>query len=286
MQTPFATVVLPTLLCILMLGLGMSLSMSDFTRVLKNPRAIIIALICQMFFLPFCAFFIALLFNLKPEFGVGLMIIASAPGGSSAALLSNLFKGDVALNISLTAVNSLLALFTMPLIVKFALFYYYGNSTDIDLPVEKVAQVFLYVLAPAAAGMLIKKFFPAISVLTKKPLMIGSIAIVLMLVGFIAFSLSQKLPNYNDIPTVVLAVLSFNILSLLCGYYIPQLFEIDTKQATAIVMEIGIHNTTLSIFVAFTALQVPAMAILPAIYGLIMFITTTGFGFLIRKRNS
>jgi BASS family bile acid:Na+ symporter len=285
MHTPFATLVLPSLLCILMLGLGMSLSMADFARVIKYPKAVIVALICQMFFLPFCAFFIALLFNLQPEYAVGLMIIASAPGGSSAALLSHLFKGDVALNITLTALNSLLALFTMPLVVKFAVFYFYGNATNIALPLDKVAQVFMYVLAPAIVGMVIRKYLPVLTHKTEKPLRYGSIAIVTLLVGFIAYSLSKKLPTYNDLPIIASAVLTFNIVSLLCGYYIPMFFEINPKQATAIVMEIGIHNTTLSIFVAFTAMQMPAMAILPAIYGLIMFFTTSALGYLIRKSN-
>ncbi|UPT68739.1 MAG: bile acid:sodium symporter [Sphingobacteriales bacterium JAD_PAG50586_3] len=264
----------------------MSLSVADFTRVVKYPKAAIIALVCQMFFLPVCAFFIAIIFNLKPDYAVGLMIIAAAPGGSSASLLSHLFKGDVALNISLTAVNSVLALFTMPLIVKFAVLYFFGNATDISLPLDKVAQVFTLVIVPAAIGMVIKNYFPALTLKTEKPLRYGSIAIVALLIGFIAYSLGNRLDNYADLPVIIAAAATFNIISLLFGYFLPQVFDVSPKQATAISMEIGIHNTTLSLFVAFTAMQMPYMAILPAIYGLIMFFTAAGFGYLIRHNNS
>ncbi len=286
MQSTFATLILPTLLVILMFGLGMSLTFADFTRIIKYPKPIIIALICQMFFLPFCAFLIAILFNLQPDYAVGLMIIASAPGGSSATLLSHLFKGDVALNISLTAVNSVLALFTMPLIVKFAVFNFFGNATDIAMPLDKIAQVFTFVLAPAIAGMAVKRFLPAVAVKTEKPIKFGSIAIVVLLIGFITYSLSQKLPGYNDLPMIVLAALTFNIVSLLCGYYVPTFLGIKHKQAIAIAMEIGIHNTTLSLFIAFTAMQMPTMAILPAVYGVLMFFTTIGFGYIVSSKKA
>ena len=286
MSTMFATLILPTLLSVLMLGLGMSLTIDDFVRVAKKPNAIIVAMFCQMMFLPICAFLIAIYFKLQPEHAVGLMIIASAPGGSSAGLLSHLFKGDVALNISLTAINSVLCLFTMPLIVKFAVFYFFGSETDITLPLDKVAQVFMFVLGPAIIGMLIRKYYPTLTKIVEKPLRVGSIAIVLMLVGFIALSISQKI-NYNaHLPVVFAAVLTFNLISLFCGYYLPTWFHIKPKQATAIAMEIGIHNTTLSIFIAFTAMQMPAMAILPAIYGLIMFFTTSAFGYFVSKKNN
>lgn len=286
MQSTFATLILPTLLVILMFGLGMSLTFTDFARVAKYPKPIIIALICQMFFLPFCAFLIAVLFKLQPDYAVGLMIIASAPGGSSATLLSHLFKGDVALNISLTAVNSVLALFTMPLIVKFAVLFFFSSATDIAMPLDKIAQVFTFVLAPAIAGMAVKRFLPAVALKTEKPIKIGSVAIVILLVGFITYSLSQKLPGYNDLPVIVLAALTFNIVSLLCGYYVPVFLGVNHKQSIAIAMEIGIHNTTLSLFIAFTAMQIPTMAILPAIYGVIMFFTTIGFGYLVRKETA
>jgi BASS family bile acid:Na+ symporter len=269
-----------------MFGLGMSLTFTDFARVAKYPKPIIIALICQMFFLPFCAFLIAVLFKLQPDYAVGLMIIASAPGGSSATLLSHLFKGDVALNISLTAVNSVLALFTMPLIVKFAVLFFFSSAADIAMPLDKIAQVFTFVLAPAIAGMAVKRFLPAVALKTEKPIKIGSVAIVILLVGFITYSLSQKLPSYNDLPMIVLAALTFNIVSLLCGYYVPVFLGVNHKQSIAIAMEIGIHNTTLSLFIAFTAMQMPTMAILPAVYGVIMFFTTIGFGYLVRKETA
>ena len=131
-SSALTSIFLPLALGIIMLGLGLSLTLDDFKRVVLYPKAILIGLVCQMILLPTICFVIALTFGLPPELAVGLMLLAASPGGATANLYSHLSKGDVALNISLTAVNSLLTLFTLPFIVNFSIGYFLEVKQEIE----------------------------------------------------------------------------------------------------------------------------------------------------------
>lgn len=282
-ESILSTVVLPAALGIIMLGLGLSLSIADFTRVIKFPKAVVIGLVCQMLILPFGAFFIAKAMGLAPELAVGLMLLAASPGGATANLFSHLSNGDVALNITLTAINSVLTLFTLPLIVGFSVEYFIGSEAAIAMPFKKVIEVFAIVLVPVSLGMTIKRFKPELSLKLEKPVRIAS-AILLVLV-IIAAILKDKDKIGDYFAQVGIAALLFNLVSMLSGYFIPRLFNINNRQAIAIGMEIGIHNGTMAIFLALTVLNNSAMSIPPAVYSLIMFFTAGAFGYLVRKKN-
>lgn len=282
-ESILSTVVLPAALGIIMLGLGLSLTIADFTRVIKFPKAVIIGLICQMFILPFGAFFIATSMGLAPELSVGLMLLAASPGGATANLFSHLSNGDVALNITLTAINSVLTLFTLPLIVGFSVEYFIGSEAAIAMPFKKVIEVFAIVLIPVSLGMLIKRFKPELSLKLEKPVRIAS-AILLVLV-IIAAILKDKDKIGDYFAQVGIAALLFNLISMLSGYFIPRLFNINNRQAIAIGMEIGIHNGTLAIFLALTVLNNSTMSIPPAVYSLIMFFTAGAFGYLVSRKK-
>ena len=148
-----ARVLLPVALGIIMLGLGLTLTLDDFKRVARVPKAVIVGLACQMLLLPAACLGIAHLFQLAPELAVGLMLLAASPGGATANLFSHLARGDVALNITLTAVNSLLSLVTLPFIVNFSLEHFIGAGKAIPLQFDKVIQVFAIVLVPVTIGM-------------------------------------------------------------------------------------------------------------------------------------
>src|SRR5262245_31730355 len=142
------TVFLPIALGIVMFGLGLSLTVADFTRVVRYPKATIVALACQILILPFLCLGLVLLFDLEPTLAVGMMLLAASPGGTSANLFSHLARGDVALNITLTAVNSVLAVVTLPIVVNLALDGFLGNDDSIGLQPAKMLQVFAIVLVP------------------------------------------------------------------------------------------------------------------------------------------
>jgi len=273
------SVMLPVALGIIMLGLGLSLTLDDFKRVVLYPKAVIIGLTCQMLILPVLCFLIAKNLGLPPELAVGLMLLAASPGGATANLYSHLSKGDVALNISLTAVNSLLTLFTLPFIVNFSIDYFMESGQVIPMQFKKVVEVFAIVLVPVTIGMFLKYKKPSLSIKLDKPIRILSAIFLVMII--VAAVLREKENVANYFQQVGIAALIFNVLSMAAGYYIPLFFKLPKKQAIAIGMEIGIHNGTLAIYIALSVIGNSTMSIPPAIYSLIMFFTAAAFGFLV-----
>ena len=191
MQQSAATALfLPIALGIIMLGLGLSLTLEDFKRVTKYPKAITIALVCQMILLPALCFGIAIFSGLSPVLAVGLVLLAASPGGPTANLYSHLSKGDVALNITLTAVNSVLTLFTLPFVVNLGMEYFLGAGQYIPLPFAKVIEVFVVVLVPVAIGMLIKSKAPTFADKMNKPVKI--ISALLLVIIIVSVTLREK----------------------------------------------------------------------------------------------
>lgn len=280
----FTAVLMPIALGVIMLGLGLSLVLDDFRRVLVYPRAVLVGLLCQSLLLPLVCYAIARGFALRPELAVGLMLLSAAPGGATANLFSHLAKGDVALNITLTATNSVLSLFTLPFIVNLSLTAFMGAGRVIPLQFDKVIQVFAIVLVPVGIGMIVKARRPATSARLEKPVKILS-AVFLTLV-IIAAVVKERGNVVDAFRQVGPAALVFNLASMAVGYLVPTAVRLPRRQATAIAMEIGIHNGTLAIAVASSPflLNNSTMAIPPAIYSLIMFFTAAAFSTVMARR--
>ncbi|MCA6380787.1 MAG: bile acid:sodium symporter family protein [Cytophagales bacterium] len=284
MQSNFlSTTLLPIALGIIMLGLGLALSIDDFKRVIKYPKAVAIALICQMVLLPAICFFVAKIFGLEPALAVGLMLLAASPGGATANLYSHLSDGDVALNITLTAVNSVLTLFTLPLVVNFSLSYFMTSDQYVPMQFSKVAEVFAIVLVPVTLGMLVKSKLPAFATKMDKPVKILSAVFLILII--IAAVYRERVILTAHFGTIGFPVLVFNLLSMGLGYYLPQVWRVEKKQAIAIGMEIGIHNGTLAIFIALSVLNNSLMSVPAALYSLFMFFTAALFGYLVKKNK-
>ena len=277
------TIFLPVALGIIMLGLGLSLTIADFKRVVVYPKAVFIGLLCQMLLLPVVCYGLAVGFGLPPELAVGLMLLAASPGGATANLFSHLAKGDVALNITLTAVNSLLSLLTLPLIVNFALTAFMGEGKVLPLQFDKVIQVFAIVLIPVGIGMLIRSRRPQVADSLDKPVRITSAVFLILVIA--ATILKERAIIGDAFVAVGPAALCFNLASMGVGYFLPRVLRLDKRQSIAIGMEIGIHNGTLAIAIASTPtlLNNSTMAIPPAIYSLIMFFTAAAFGWLVNR---
>ena len=275
---------MPLAIGVIMLGLGLSLTIGDFTRIIKYPKAVVVGFLSQFLILPVICLFVAKAYQLSPELAVGLMLLAASPGGATANLYSHLFNGDVALNITLTAVSSVLALITLPIIVNLSLMYFMGESQYISIQLGKTLQVFAVVLIPVFIGMIIHKKYPAVSANMDKPEKISSaILLVLVIVAVVLQNLDNMKNYFHD---VGLAALTFNLLSLSVGYFLSRRLKISKRQAIAISMEIGIHNGTLAIFIAISLLGNETMAVPAAIYSLIMFFTAAAFGYLVNLRKN
>jgi len=269
---------IPIVLGIIMLGVGFSLTVADFRRVAVMPRAVIVGLFCQTVLLPIVCYGIVVAFGLPPEFGVGLMILAASPGGATANIFSHLAHGDVALNITLTATNSILSLLSLPIIVGLSLHGLMGTERSIELPLDKLVQTFAVVLVPAGTGMLVRVRKPALADRLNKPMRKLAFALLLALIaGAIAKDRDKVLEAFQ---LVGLPVLVFNVVSLGVGYLVPLALKLPKRQAIAIGMEIGLHNGALAIAVATTVLENVTMSTPPIIYSIIMFFTAAAFGFL------
>ncbi len=283
MSSPLTTIGLPVALGIIMFGLGLSLTLADFARVLKQPKAVIIALVCQLILLPAICFGLVLAFNLPPVLAVGMMMLAASPGGTTANLYSHLFRGDIALNISLTAVNSVIAVVTLPLITNFAIWYFNPFDDQLGMQWAKVIEVFAIVLLPVAAGMIVRRFWPAFAKGMDKPVRIASVIIlVVVIAGAVAQNWALLVENFARLSIITIL---FCLISLTIGYFAPRLFKVGKRQAIASSFEIGIHNATLAIVIAQTVLGSVELSLPAAVYGVLMFFIAFGFGFLIRGRK-
>ncbi len=276
------SVFLPLSLAIIMLGFGLSLTPDDFKRVLKYPRSVLVGLFCQMALLPLLAFSLCYLFGFSPALSIGLMILAASPGGVAANIFSHLSHGDVALNLTLTAINCVLAAFTLPLVVNLSIAHF-GGSEAIGLQFRKTIEVFLIVLVPVLIGMTIRKFKPELSQKADKPVRIFSI-LVLALITVVAV-LKEKDQLMTSMGQIGVAMLVFNIGSMAIGYFMSMAFKLRHQEATAITMEVGIHNSTLALYIAMTVLGSFELAIPAAIYSIFMFLTAGAFSVFLIKKN-
>jgi BASS family bile acid:Na+ symporter len=280
-SSALTTVGLPVALGIIMLGLGLALTLADFTRVYKMPKAVLVGLGCQMLILPVLCFTLVKVGGLQPELAVGMMLLAASPGGVTANLYSHLAKGDVALNITLTAINSVLSVVSVPLIVNFALAHFAGTEGTVPLQFSKTAQIFVVVLGPVAIGMFLRSRWPAFAEKMNKPVKVTSAILLVLIV--LATVLKERANVGSYFQQIGIAALIFNLSSMAVGYAVPRLLKLNKQQSIAIGMEIGIHNATLAIAVAQTLLNNGTMAIPAAVYSVIMFFTAAGFGLLVNR---
>lgn len=281
MESNIIVQLLPAALAIVMMGLGLELRISDFTRVAQHPKAVITALVCQLFILTGLAFLLTQLLDLPPLLAVGMMLLAASPGGVTANLYSFLFRGDVALNITLTAINSILAAFTLPLIVNWASRYFLNSDEQLSLQFSKVLQVFAIVIVPVAIGMVVRHYAPNFARRMDKPVRVFSVVLLALLILGALFQEKDHVIEY--LVQVGTATSVFCILSLCVGYVVPRLLGIGEAQARANAFEIGIHNGTLALTIALSLMNNMTVAIPAAVYSMFMFIYAAIFGLIISK---
>ena len=268
------SVVLPVSLAVIMFGMGLSLVVGDFKRVFKYPKAAFVGLTNQLILLPIIGFVLAVVFNLSPTMAVGLMIIAACPGGPTSNLITHVSKGDIALSISLTAISSLITVFTIPIILSFMLSYFTNDSdTQIQLPIiETILQIMVITVIPVSIGMVIRHFNEKFAGKMERPMRIASTVIfVAVLAGIIVANRESLVSHIKNVGTVTLLL---NIITMAIGFYSARIFSLNYKQSISITIESGIQNGTLAIVIATTILKQTDMSIPPAVYSLLMFFTS------------
>jgi BASS family bile acid:Na+ symporter len=277
---------LPVALVIIMLGLGLSLRIEDFMRVLARPWPLVVGLACQVAILPALCFVLVWFADLPPAISVGMMLLAASPGGNSAAIYTHLARGDVALSLIFAAVTSVIALFSLPVVANLSLAAFYGEASDVRLEIRQVLQIFVLAIVPALIGVFIHSRYPALAQRLDRPVKIMATVFLVAVVLAALVGQWQLLAVWG--PSVGTVALVFSIVSFLVGYCVPRLFRIERRQAVALAMSIGVHNAALVITLAMSEhmLGNSEMAIPPAAYGVIAYIVGGIFAWFLNRRSS
>ena len=276
------TKIAPVCLALIMLGLGMGLSVQDFTRVIRYPKDFLVGIFCQMILLPIIAFILIKILNASPEMAIGVMIIAAAPGGVTSNVLTKFANGDVALSVSLTAFVSLISIISVPLIVFTSadLLQIKNFSKDISMASISLKMVFV-VTIPVIIGMLIRKF--ASNFVTSRTQIIQRFSIILFVIVFAAIWIEEWENIYSFIARAGVITLTLNIIMMSVGFYIAKIFATGIAQRKCISLESGLQNGTLAVFVSSQIFDDIVYMVPTAAYALIMFITSIIFVFIIRR---
>ena len=285
MTSLFSDHLLPVTLAIITLGMGLSLTDRDFRNIFVQPKAVIIGLCSQMILLPLIAFVIARLINIDPLFKVGLMIIAACPGGATSNLITYILRGNVALSISMTAINSLITLVTIPVIVTLSLGAFIHQDAAIKLDVlDTILKVFLITILPAFAGTRIRKWKPLFADGLEKPLrIILPLLLLFIYAGVILIDHGTGAETRAGFFTILPYALLLNITAMGTGLLVARTMKLGIRNQFTITIEVGLQNSALAIVVATTILRSPSMALVPVVYGSFSFFTTLLFGWLVRK---
>ena len=277
------TKIAPIALALIMLGLGLGLSTRDFLRVINNPKDFTVGIICQLILLPIVAYILLLILRLPVELALGLMIIAAAPGGVTSNVLTKFANGDVALSISLTAVGSLISIFSVPFIVFSSAKLLGVTDLSSDITMTGIAlKMALVVTVPVILGMIIRRF--AENFISSNINIVNRITGILFIVVFAAIWIEERENIISYLGQAGLAVLILNVVMMTLAFYIAKGFATGIPQRKCISLECGLQNGTLAVFVATQIFNDVAYMVPTAAYALVMYIT--GFIFIYILKNS
>ena len=278
-----AKTIAPVCLAIIMFGLGLGLTVSDFTRLIKIPRDFIVGFFGQVILLPIVAFILIQIISLPPQMALGTMIIAAAPGGVMSNILTKFANGDVALSVSLTAVVSLISVITVPLIV-------YNSAGFLGIEIVKeismlniALKMFVVVTVPVIFGMIVRALMT--DFIVSKTLLVQRLSLILFLVIFAAIWVEEWDRITSFIQRAGLIALILNLTMIFLGYYLAKYLASGVEQRKCISLECGLQNGTLAVFVGTQLFDNVAFMVPTAAYALIMFTTATIFVLIVRKIN-
>lgn len=268
--TVFTVVILPLLLALIMFGMGLSLQISDFVRLAKMPKAIFVGLFGQMLLLPALAFAVAVYFKVDEEVAIGLMILAACPGGTSSNLFTHIARANLALSISLTAINTIICVITTPLIISFAIDYFStGEPAQFSLIGTSLGLIFI-TLVPVSIGMLVRAKYVSLAAKLEPIFRHASILFMVLIIGKIIYDESDLI--IEAWPDMYILTVGLNLFASALGIFLAKLFMLNEQDGVTLGIEIGTQNGTLAILIALTFIEVPAYAIVAGVYGVAMYL--------------
>ena len=274
---------LPIALAIIMFGMGLGLTLKDFTRVFTKPKAFLLGAGLQIIILPLTVFLMLLVFPLSAPFAAGFMILAACPGGVTSNILTFFALGDVALSVSLTAIISLLGFVSVPLITGFALSNYMGEAAP-ELPIAKtMIGILLITTIPVALGMLVRKLNTGLAERMEK--IFGPLSAIIFIAVMIGALVAERENVIPYIQQTGLFAISLNLITMMLAIFMASVFLLPSSQRTAITLECGLQNSTLGLAIAITILDRTDISIPIAVYGLLMLFTGFAYALWLRSRS-
>ena len=278
------TTIAPIALAIIMLGLGASLTLSDFSRVIKNPKDFFIGFVCQLFVLPLVAYLLIIILKVPTEMALGVMLIAAAPGGVTSNVLTKFADGDVALSVSLTAFMSLVSIISVPIIVALAIDLFEISYVTKEISMIGISlKMFFVVTVPVIIGMIIRHLTGDLMIRNLK--IIQRISIALFFVVFAAIYIEEWNNIVSFLTRAGTIALILNVTMMTIGFYVAKFFASGVAQQRAISLECGLQNGTLAVFVGTQLFDNVVYMVPTAAYALIMLTTASIFVCILRKCN-
>ena len=279
------TTIAPIALALIMLGLGASLTVKDFTRVAQNPKEFFVGLICQLVLLPIIAYLLIIILKTPIELALGVMLIAAAPGGVTSNVLTKFANGDVALSISLTAITSLISIVSVPYIVFLSIEIFNINYVSGDVSMLGISlKMFFVVTVPVITGMILRKL--ANNFIENNMRIIEKISIGLFIIVFVAIYIEEWDSIIMFLTTAGTIALILNITMMIVGYYVAKFFASGIAQRRCVSLECGLQNGTLAVFVGTQLFGTNMTYMVPtAAYALIMMATSVIFVLILRNQS-
>lgn len=278
-------IIMPATIAIIMFGIGLELKTSDFKLVFLQPKAVLIGLTCQLVLLPIIALMLIYFWPLDPLHKIGIMLIAACPGGTASNIVTKILRGRVALSISLTAFNSFLILFSLPLIVELS-FNLFGEKTQVlELGIwETMKQVLLTVILPVLGGIGVNSILND-KYIEKLHRPLKYILPAMLIIAVITVLISDKSRlniNYLQHLRLLIPLLALNILTVLAGFFTGKITHLNHKSSYTIAIEMGLQNSVLALFVADQLIQNQEMSLIAILYGSFSLITTFGLVYFLK----
>ena len=275
-------ILLPGILAFIMFSLGLGLTLADFVRIIRQPRALLVGVFCHFVLLPVVCFLLIKAVGLSGTFAIGFMILAACPTGTTSNLLTYIARGDVALAVSFTAVASVATIFTLPPIVIWSMQHFSGSTQAVTVPVGvMMGQIFLMLGVPVALGMLVRHRWPAGARRWEpRATRLAAILFIVIVLGAVAKNWALLRDNAGSLAGFAIGL---NLLMLACGFVVAWLARLSRPQAVTLGIETAVQNATLAIVIASTVLQDDALAIPGGLYGVLMYAGGLLFAFGMRR---
>lgn len=274
-------------LALIMLGLGLSLTFQDFKNLFRHPKSLFTALGIQLLVVPAIAFLLAVISGQNDSVKVGIVLVSLCASGASSNLITHLFKGNVALAISMTSINSFITLATIPLLTSLAMNFFIGKDASFQLPVwHTVAQIFLVTIVPAIIGILVKRRFPNFAGALEKPLkyiLTLLLALVFTVKIFFGESSGGTGITFAEVMQLLPYLLSLNVLAMLVGFFISGAFKLPFADRYTVSIEVSLHNTALALLIGGNILHNPEIEKPAVVYAMFSFFTAVIFVYFIKR---